>query len=172
MNLNTISRFLLTRLFFVISIGHDPRSMHDSTIIGAQEVVPDEIWCISTRSSRGIEKFHVLLLTCEVVGRSSPALASSESPQPTESDPPLRADWTAYIHSRLSPSHEPPAPSSRDYHQAPASLIERLKWTNHEEYERGISRLWLARIDKEGEMGLVKRTVAQRYVMACVVGNR
>jgi hypothetical protein len=50
--------------------------------------------------------------------------------------------------------------------------MEHLKWTNHEEYERGISKLWLKRIQNEGELGAAKLDAAERYVLACVVSNR
>ena len=41
-----------------------------------------------------------------------------------------------------------------------------------EEYDRGISKLWLKRMGNEGLVGGVKKAIAERYVLACVVGNR
>ncbi|TDL17842.1 hypothetical protein BD410DRAFT_534166 [Rickenella mellea] len=42
-----------------------------------------------------------------------------------------------------------------------------------EEYENGISKHWLRRVANEtdAEVGKYKRAVAERYVVACVVGN-
>ena len=39
-------------------------------------------------------------------------------------------------------------------------------------FERGISKAWLKRVIAEGEIGKAKLTVAERYVMCSVVGNR
>lgn len=54
----------------------------------------------------------------------------------------------------------------------PMSLISHLKWQNHEEYHQGISKLWLKNIAKEKELGIAKRVAAERYLLACVAGNR
>jgi hypothetical protein len=129
-------------------------------VIDAQELVEGEMWKITTRSSSSTNVWYVLEATCEVVGHPLP---STSLDQPDLSRPPLRADWRAYIESQTS---QPPT-SGRT-----TPLMEHLKWTNHEEYERGISKLWLKRIRAEGELGTAKLLVAERYVLACVVGNR
>lgn len=75
----------------------------------------------------------------------------------------LRADWTAFIQAYLHRNRtDMPTPT----------IISHLKWENHEEYEQGISRLWLRRVSSEGDAGSAKRAVAFRYVLACIVGNR
>ena len=51
-------------------------------------------------------------------------------------------------------------------------LLYYLKTTNTEEYRNGISILWLKRISEEKEVGQYKRKIAERYILACVVGNR
>lgn len=118
----------------------------------ANELVPQEIWTVSIRTPAGCQIVYVLAATCEVVGCS--ALLEVN-------DFPIRADWTAYIRSRKLQSSV-----NSD------SLMSYIRWTNHEEYERGISRLWQRRIAAEGDTSLVKLEVAERYVLACVVANR
>jgi hypothetical protein len=147
-------RFVLTRLWFLLSIGgHDSPSLSRCSVTDVQEVIKDEICVIAVRSSDGqMQSFYVLEATCEVIGHPiPPARITSGSVLP---DTPLRADWSAYIAAGSD-----------------MRLIDRLRWTNHEEYERGISKLWLKRVEKEGELGRAKRKVAERYVLACVVGN-
>jgi hypothetical protein len=126
-------------------------------VIDAEELVEGEMWSITTRSTSSTHVWYVLEATCEVVGH--PLLSTS----PGLSRLPLRADWWAYIESRIS---QPPTFGRT------TPLIEHLKWTNHEEYERGISKLWLKKIRAEGELGTAKLLVAERYVLACVVSNR
>jgi hypothetical protein len=107
--------------------------------------------------------FYVLEHTCEVVGHPIPPAHPTDSSTGSNgsalpaSTTQLRADWSAYIAIHVS-SRLP--------------LLTHLKWQNHEEYYRGLSKLWLKKIAGEGELGSAKRVVADRYVLACVVGNR
>ncbi|KAF8964182.1 hypothetical protein BDZ97DRAFT_914993 [Flammula alnicola] len=158
-------RFLLTRLFFYVSLGHGGDELKSGKekdywlVLDAQEVIPHEIWKISFRSSSSIHFFYVLEATCEVVGEpevNSPALSSIGN---------LRADWSDYIASRLN------CPTQSDPIVCPPGLLEHLQWTNHEEYAKGISKLWLSKLEREGGIGVAKLTVAQRYVLACVASN-
>ncbi|KAJ7696042.1 hypothetical protein B0H17DRAFT_1054693 [Mycena rosella] len=147
-------RFLLTRLFFQVSVGggKDGKGWTEGQIVDAQQLVQDEVWTITVRhSAASTESFYVLESTCEVL------TATTDSASPGL---PVRADWAAYIAHRAS-VHGLPAPRLLDY----------LSWTNHEEYLLGISRLWLKRIEGEGETGVAKRITAERYIFACVVGN-
>ncbi|GLB38255.1 hypothetical protein LshimejAT787_0501200 [Lyophyllum shimeji] len=156
-----VVRFLLTRLFFEVSVGHETDKT--AMINDAQEVVEGEIWSVEIRSSKGKEILYVLEATCEVMGRP-PAPAVLDRPDQTNAPIealPLRADWSAYISQYLLASKR----------TRPPSLMDQLKWTNHEEYDRGISKLWLSRVQGEGEMGAAKLLVAERYILACVVGN-
>ncbi|KAG6841712.1 hypothetical protein C0991_007984 [Blastosporella zonata] len=148
-------RFLLTRLFFEVSIGLEADAVR---IVDVQEVVEGEIWSIESHSLRGKETLFVLERTCEVVGHPEPR---SDGKAASQNATLLRADWSAYIQQHLK--------TSRD--DRLTSLWERLKWTNHEEYDRGISKLWLSRTHAEGQVGASKRLVAERYVFACVVSN-
>lgn len=108
---------------------------------------------------------YVLETTCEVIGHASPPVRPDEGEIATEdldaSLSPIRADWSSYIHSTVEQRVS-----------GMPSLLSKLKWAHQEEYDRGISRAWLARISKEGEEGVERRRVAERYVLACVVANR
>ncbi|KAJ7600948.1 hypothetical protein C8J56DRAFT_880527 [Mycena floridula] len=153
-------RFLLTRLFFSISVG---QPWIESRIVEVKELVQGEVWAVTVQEGSRQEIFHVLESTCEVVGRPPP----SQNSMDVDVSPSLRlrADWTSYIEERLV--------TSKTRHPLPfATLIERLKWSNHEEYEKGISKLWLTKIAEEGNIGAMKLKVAERYILACVVANR
>jgi len=117
-----------------------------------EETVKGEIWYVTIRNSRSgcLQAFHVLEATCEVLGFVEGA----------RSDDYLRADWAAYIQQRKkNPDNRSP-------------LCEAMRWADHAEYERGISRHWLRRTAQMGPQGAVLRTIAERYTLACVVGNR
>ncbi|KAG1836361.1 hypothetical protein DFJ58DRAFT_865181, partial [Suillus subalutaceus] len=150
-------RFILTRLWFTLSVGtneRDPSAWLKHTVEDAQEVVKGEIWAITIRDRNSLSEFYVLESTCEVIGRAlnTPKLEVYSSG--------LRADWSRYLSSHTGVS------------AGPRNLIsENLRWANYEEYDRGISRHWLRRISGEGNVGLSKKVVAERYVLACVVAN-
>ncbi|KAI0669193.1 hypothetical protein C8Q78DRAFT_1042116 [Trametes maxima] len=159
-------RFVLTRAWFELSVGTSSGAKEDSNswlngmIVDAQEVVKDEIWSITvddppsaTRPSRS-ETVYVLEATCEVVGRPSQQTGGGASVAL-----PVRADWSDYISRRTGPASDD------------GCLFSRLKWPSHEEFDRGISRVWLKRVEGEGEIGVTKRVIAERYIFACVVGN-
>ncbi|KAK0201682.1 hypothetical protein DFS33DRAFT_1349169 [Desarmillaria ectypa] len=153
-------RFLLTRLFFSVSVGDDSKDAHkwmSGTVVDAQEVIKGEIWCITMQHRNAKEFFYVLEPTCEVVGHP-PAAEKSQL-----DSLPVRADWSAYIEHRILPPsvHETSSPM----------MMEHICWTNHEEYEQGISRHWLKRMRREGKIGTVLEVIARRYILACVVGN-
>jgi hypothetical protein len=94
--------------------------------------------------------FHVLEATCEVLG-----LAGG-----TRGDEHLRLDWAGYIEQcKTSPSNTSP-------------LCDAMRWADHAEFDRGISRHWLRRTAQMGEQGAALRTIAERYTLASVVGNR
>ena len=147
-------------MWFAVSIGaygHDASAWKASRVMDVQEVVKNEVWKVVTQRDRVTEAFYVLEATCEVIG--SPTSPSSEEVDRGT----LRADWSAYI-NKLSgePSVQP----------AKACLLDHIRWSDIEEYERGISRLWLSRISKDGNLGHAKRCVAERYILASVVANR
>lgn len=163
----------MTRFWFALSMGGEgSEDWLQETIVDVQEIIPSEIWCITMHKHENMNDsstynahtrmLYVLEATCEVVGHP-PATIEPAGKKPTIA---LRADWSAYIHKHASQAH----PTGI---QATSALIaSHLKWANFEEYDRGISRLWLKRAAAEGEMGTAKLTVAWRYVFACVVGNR
>lgn len=128
-------------------------------MVDAQEIVQNEIWKITYRSLSLVETFYILEATCEVIGNSAicPDTSTSLVPQTN-----LRADWAAYIKS---------ADSESDV-EGHIGLSKCLQWSNHEEYDGGISKIWLKRIAGEGEVGSEKLKIATRYIFACVIGNR
>ncbi|KAH8989086.1 hypothetical protein EDB92DRAFT_1869515 [Lactarius akahatsu] len=146
-------RFLLTRLWFGLSCAKSVQTnwLYD-VVTDVEETVKGEIWYVTTRNSRSgyLQAFQVLEATCEVLGVVEGA----------RSDDFLRADWAAYVQRRK----ENPDNGSPFY--------EAMRWADHAEYERGISRHWLRRTAQMGAQGAALRTIAERYTLACVVGNR
>jgi hypothetical protein len=140
--------------------GKEGKGWNEGQIVDAQEMVKDEVWMITVRHAATFtsELFYVLEPTCEPLA----GIPISTSVTAESTGTPVRVDWSAYIAHRAS---APQAP-------APKRLLDYLSWTNHEEYEFGISRLWLKRVEGEGPTGKMKRTVAERYILACVVANR
>lgn len=117
------------------------------TVVDAQPLAgQEEIWHITTTTKPDERKsFYVLGATGEVIGRPEQEAVEDEAP--------LRRDWSAYIQRRL---------------ESPFKLV---RWQNGEEYEAGISKAWLNRMEKDSS-GVAKVRVAQRYIMANAVGNR
>lgn len=153
-----------------LGVTKQPGGWLQETVVDTQEIVKDEIWSVTIACpcrDRGFlttskQTFYVLDSTCEVIG-NPPASVHDNQGSLSSNKLPLRLDWSNYVQDRLY-SPMPPVPQS--------SLIDRLKWTNREEYYHGISKLWLRRAKSEGAVGDVKRMIAYRYVMACVAGNR
>ncbi|KAG1766207.1 hypothetical protein EDD22DRAFT_820186 [Suillus occidentalis] len=86
-------RFVLTRLWFTLSVGtnqRDPSAWLKHTVEDAQEVVKGEIWAITIRDGNSLAEFYVLESTCEVIGRALNA------PQLQVYSSGLRADWSRY----------------------------------------------------------------------------
>ncbi|KAI9463805.1 hypothetical protein F5148DRAFT_982317 [Russula earlei] len=150
-------RFLLTWLWFVLSTGTEcGRSVRQTDwlheiITDVVEVVEGEIWCVTTRNtiSGCPQAFHVLEATCEVLG-----LAGD-----TRRDDHLRSDWARYIEQRKTDPN------------CPSPFRDTMRWADHAEFDRGISRHWLRRTAQMGAHGAALRTIAERYTLACVVGN-
>ena len=151
--------------------GADASALSKDLVVDAREVVKNEIWAITVQKlpSAQLQTHHVLEHTCEVIGLSSPSTHTSgtaghDSFLTTSSLRPVRVDWWEYIQNRQI--------SASACDSQPAPLMAHVKWQNHEEYSYGMSKLWLKRIDAEGDRGAAKRAVAERYIVASVVGNR
>ncbi|KAJ3788378.1 hypothetical protein GGU10DRAFT_307319 [Lentinula aff. detonsa] len=170
-------RFLMTRLFFTISVGGggNANGWLGGMILDAQEIVKGEIWCIDMiQPSKILASFYVLESTCEVVG-FAPLPSKAKGPLPIK----MRVDWSSYIDQRLSIM--PPSlqlkpgkqlDPTRSRSSIPAtSLMDQLSWANHEEYTKGIGKLWLKKIKIQQEVGLAKMIVAERYILASVIEN-
>ncbi|TFK87618.1 hypothetical protein K466DRAFT_645800 [Polyporus arcularius HHB13444] len=163
-------RFALTRAWFELSVGTspggaaDPNSWLQGTVVDAQEVVAGEIWLIAVEYAASVaplrprEAFYVLEATCEVVGRPSAARSGAEDASVSV---PVRADWSAYIERRRAAPQGDSTPP----------LLGHLKWACVEDYDQGVSKLWLKKVAGDGAAGDSKRMVAERYVLACVIGN-
>ncbi|KDQ10169.1 hypothetical protein BOTBODRAFT_498998 [Botryobasidium botryosum FD-172 SS1] len=162
-------RFVITRLYFSLALGKTRGSKWlSATVIDAQKVVGDEeIWSVTIMSTElgkpYTETYYILAPTGEVLGRPVDASRPcSGNDSFTGADTiPLRGDWSGYISTRLLPAslHDRP----------PGTLLDHVKWLNGEEFLHGISRHWLKRVESEGEVGRVKKKVAERYVLAHVV---
>lgn len=142
----------------------DPNSWLQGTVVDAQEVVAGEIWLIAVEYAASVaplrprEAFYVLEATCEVVGRPSAARSGAEDASVSV---PVRADWSAYIERRRAAPQGDSTPP----------LLGHLKWACVEDYDQGVSKLWLKKVAGEGAVGDSKRMVGERYVLACVIGN-
>jgi hypothetical protein len=162
----------LSKFWFAISkclIPPESTPWLRSVVTDVKELVPNEIWEVitvtvtqgSTLAKR--ETFYVLEPTCEVIGCPNAMPASLPG---TVSDSqrslPIRVDWSEYVNDRILPLAEP----SRE------RLLDRVQWAHYEEYQNGISRHFLTRTQREGEVGELKRRVAEKYVLASVVENR
>ncbi|EJD35137.1 hypothetical protein AURDEDRAFT_175770 [Auricularia subglabra TFB-10046 SS5] len=141
-------RFLIAKAWFAISLPHSPdkvRSWLNATVVDAQEISKDAVWSITQRQPSGrSETLYVVYETGEVIGKSTSSLNSA--------DIPIRNDWLQHLSAFRS-------------HRS--SLMELVVWHNGEEYDRGISKLWLSRVPD----GDARRRVAERYVLACVAPN-
>lgn len=153
-------RFVLTRVWFAISLGaygHDPLALATNLVVDAKEVLEGEVWQIRTQSGNFTENFNVLEATCEVIGH--PPVPESSNLTGKHS---LRVDWYSYIDRRLS--------SSASFGATKPCLLDHVHWSDREEYNWGISKVWLHRTSR-GDMGQAKRCVAERYILASVVVN-
>lgn len=149
-------------MWFAVSVGaygHDASAWSKSIIRDVQEVVKGEIWQVTARhdGTGEMSSFYVLEATCEVIGQTS----SSQLEGKSALGYCLRADWTAWISQR-----------SRALPDAGCcSLLECVKWSNTEDYHRGISKAWLRRVQGQDADSVAKRSIAEKYILASVVAN-
>ena len=164
-------RFVMSRFWFAISKCPSPSEattwLH-SVVTSARELIPNEVWEVTTTTTQGSvegekETFYVLEPTCEVIGRPTVISAPPSQTRPDiQPGLPIRIDWSEYVNDHiLSPGE---VPGKR--------LLDQVHWAHFEEYQNGISRHFLARTQREGEVGELKRRVAEKYVLASVVENR
>lgn len=154
----------MTRLWFEVSIPYiDYSDIYSLFVEDVQPVVNKEIWSIKIKDRRkkSIQSYYILESTCEVIGSSESSLMGSSNISQTSIT--MRVDWSNYITQYQS---------TEQTHDSPSFLLNRLKTPNAEEYYGGISKVWISRVEREGDLGAYKKTVAKRYIIACVVGNR
>lgn len=184
-------RFVSTRLVFALARRGDhlvpAMEWSCATVTGASEVVPNEIWRITTRQTLNtngdtfgsqqtrIESFYVLCDTGEVIGhapsprnpgstfghrvaRGRPHFEVFDKPDSSETS--LRTDWAKYIEA--CEQGDPPC------------LQDMITSADQESYVAGISAFWLRGLDAGDEGGEqeVLKTIARRYVLSCVEPNR
>jgi hypothetical protein len=130
--------------------GDSGRHFLKESVSAVARLAGDEIWKITVQEGDGVSTLLVLGLTgepigCQHLGQGSPRF--------------IRSDWRHYMES----------PSSITTKH---TLWENLRCANEEEFVKGISKLWMQGIEREGDVGATKRRVAERYVMASVVANR
>ena len=164
-------RFIMSRLWFAISKCPNPpdaTSWLRPVVTTVRELVPNEIWEVTTTTTQGDittknETFYVLEPTCEVIGRPTATFMSPSAGLPdTQHRLPIRVDWSEYVNERILSLAEVPG----------KRLLDRVQWAHYEEYQSGISRHFLTRTQREGEVGELKRQVAEKYILASVVENR
>ncbi|TFK73597.1 hypothetical protein BDN72DRAFT_893782 [Pluteus cervinus] len=161
-------RFVLTR-FCESLLAHSAIRQHNwttSLVVDAHNIIDDEIWRIDVLHSSGkVEQLLVLERTCEIIGQPENSMLSGRST-------PLRTDWSTFLAQRLAMTSRGLGAEQGSFGSGPrGSLLDSLSWTNHEEYHKGMSKLWLSKIQTEGDPGKAKFLVAQRYILACIVGN-
>jgi len=150
----------LTRVWFSLSVGTEcGRRVRANwlygTITDAVEIVKGEIWSVTMRNAiSGYQQvFHVLEATCEVLGLAGDTRGDDAHPH-------MRSDWAGYIEQRKANPNNT------------SLLCDAMRWADHAEFDHGISRHWLSRTAQMGERGAALRMIAERYTLACVVGNR
>lgn len=145
----------MTRCYFCVSLNRDLAEIRGYKVVEVQEILPSEIWSVVVEARDGGQmsnKFYVLEATCEVIG----------NPVALDGRLPTRTDWSGYIRKHISEDDSAKA----------MDIMNHIRWTNHEEYDRGISKIWLKGTQEEKELGKLKREVARRYIIACTMENR
>jgi len=120
----------------------------------------DDIWkiavsCGSPLGTGTPEIYWIIAETGEVIGHApdSPFIGAPDSPVPHS----LRLDWCNFLNSGDS-----------------MRILDRVRWSNAEDYEHGISRHWLKKWNHKDATNqhLIEKRMAERYVLASVAGNR
>lgn len=126
------------------------QTWHQTTITDIQEIIKGEIWRIDMSHRNGRkESVYALEETCEVIGGADP-----DTMDTTDIPNRIRADWETHIQNRVSDKR----------------IWDYLSWPNAEEYEGGISKLWLKRIGTDKD-GTYLKKLAKRYILASLVSN-
>ena len=161
----------MSRFWFAISkcLGPpDATAWLRSVVTSARELIPNEIWEVTTTMTQGTttieeETFYVLEPTCEVIGHPTATSPSLSGIFPdAQRRLPIRVDWSDYVDDHILSVAEEPR----------KRLVDRIQWAHYEEYQNGISRHFLTQTLCEGEVGELKRRIAEKYILASVVENR
>ncbi|QRV80299.1 SAP domain protein [Ceratobasidium sp. AG-Ba] len=167
-----VLRFVSTRLVFALARRYEHNdAWTKEAVVGAEEVVPDEIWKVTTKAQgeEKTESFYVLFDTGEVIGHApqcrNPGILFGQRvargrghleifDEPRGNGIVLRNDWARYIDS-IERGDVP-------------SLQDAITSVDQEFYVSGISSFWLRGL---GGSNPLLRTIATRYVLACVEPN-
>lgn len=133
-----------------------------------EDACSSDIWQIVVTSNDGswgvassgdVSTFWIVAETGEVIGTE---LDDPFATSTTKTDPrALRLDWSNFLDARK-----------------PVKLLDRVRWCNVEDYDRGISRHWLKQRAAKGqdieptELQKAERRMAERYILASIAGNR
>ncbi|QRV94792.1 SAP domain protein [Ceratobasidium sp. AG-Ba] len=167
-----VLRFVSTRLVFALARRYEHNdAWTKEAVVGAEEVVPDEIWKVTTKAQgeEKTESFYVLFDTGEVIGHApqcrSPGIIFGQRvargrghleifDEPRGNGIVLRNDWARYIDS-IERGDVP-------------SLQDAITSADQEFYVAGISSFWLR---GPGGADPLLKMIAARYVLACVEPN-
>jgi len=135
-----VMRFLLAKGWYAVNSPDYTRAAAwmDVTIIDAREVLHDEVWSITQRLAGGVEE------TVLVLYETCEVIGRGDA---------VRADWEALVGRKGLERR---------------TVWDCIAWCNGEEYERGIGKLFLSRVDAVSE----ELGAARRYVLAHVAANR
>ncbi|KAH7097695.1 hypothetical protein BKA62DRAFT_623559 [Auriculariales sp. MPI-PUGE-AT-0066] len=161
---SVILRFLMTKAWYVLNAQDSTQAQLwlCAKVVDVHEVISAQVWSITERRGMTDTVLHVLYETCEVIGcagASDQPLVSSGIPQ----IPLMRGDWASFV-TEVSHSTTP---------SAKTSLFDRVVWHNGEEYESGISKLFLRRASSfnTSTEWVDKIAIAKRYILSCVAPN-
>ncbi|CAE6455157.1 unnamed protein product [Rhizoctonia solani] len=160
-------RFISTRVVFSLAKRYSECDQSwvnlAEKVIRAEEIVPGEIWKVTTSSSAGKQfSFHILYDTGEVIGLAPPPprcgiigrrIKRGPHIEVLDFEPGgLREDWRGYI---LSAGSGP-------------NLQDIITSGDRESYIAGVSAFWLRSLSLEEP---TRKIVAKRYVLSCVEPN-
>ncbi|CAE6466382.1 unnamed protein product [Rhizoctonia solani] len=159
-------RFISTRVVFSLARRYNECDQSwvnlVDKVVGAEEIVLNEVWKVTTASAGKLQSFHILYDTGEVIGFSPPGPRRGLVGRRIKNRPhieildfepgELRADWRGYI---LSAGWGP-------------NLQDLITSGDRESYVAGVSAFWLRNLSLEES---TRRIVAKRYVLSCVEPN-
>ncbi|KAG9026935.1 hypothetical protein FS842_004980, partial [Serendipita sp. 407] len=149
-------RLVLSRLWFCVSIyGDTGMGLLLEQIFSVRPVGRHkQIVRVEMLKEDGSKRVYFALeATGEAIGRQTSSSSSTDDAVDTQ----VRADWSRFLQGHVDGEMQ--------------NLWNTLHCANVEDYEKGVSKVWLRRVPNEGFLGEWKQRVATRYVLACLVAN-